>query len=149
MVQPDKACIYDCFCLNLGPSPMLEALFALVWTKAQVQCLRPTWMLFEPRLKSNAWSPHELKRIKSIIEVNQRPKREKFLNQSLFEVKNQSSPMLQAHMTLKRSHMILRKFKAQIQKLRIHLVMLKRKAQVLYLRPIWSFQKRKRKKKKA
>jgi hypothetical protein len=43
--------------------------------------------------------------------------------------------------------MILRKFKAQIQKLRIHLVMLKRKAQVLYLRPTWSFKKEKERKK--
>ena len=43
-----------------------------------------------------------LKELKAIIEVNKKPKRKKILNQSLFEGKNQSSPMLQAHMTLKR-----------------------------------------------
>jgi hypothetical protein len=40
--------------------------------------------------------------IKAIIEVNKKPKREKFLNQSLFEGKNQSSPMFQTHMVLRR-----------------------------------------------
>ena len=43
-----------------------------------------------------------LKELKTIIEVNKKPKGEKFLNQSLFEGKNQSSPKFQAHMTLKR-----------------------------------------------
>ena len=43
-----------------------------------------------------------LKELKIIIEVNKKPKREKFLNQSLFEGKNQSSPKFQAHMALKR-----------------------------------------------
>ena len=43
-----------------------------------------------------------LKELKAIIQVNKNPKREKFLNQSLFEGKNQSSPKLQAHMILKR-----------------------------------------------
>ena len=47
--------------------------------------------------------PHmNLKEPKAIIEVNKNPKREKFLNQSLFEDKNQSSPKFQAHMALKR-----------------------------------------------
>jgi preprotein translocase subunit Sss1 len=36
----------------------------------------------------------KLKELKAIIEVNKKPKREKFLNQSLFEGKNQLSPML-------------------------------------------------------
>ena len=40
--------------------------------------------------------------IKAIIEVNKKPKREKVLNQSLFEGKNQSSPMFQTHMALRR-----------------------------------------------
>jgi hypothetical protein len=35
-----------------------------------------------------------LKKLKAIIQVNNKPKRDKFLNQSLFESKNQSSPML-------------------------------------------------------
>jgi hypothetical protein len=35
-----------------------------------------------------------LKELKAIIQLNNKPKREKFLNQSLFEGKNQSSPML-------------------------------------------------------
>jgi hypothetical protein len=43
-----------------------------------------------------------LKELKAIIEMNHGPKREKFLNQSLFEDKNQSSLKIQAHMTLKR-----------------------------------------------
>jgi hypothetical protein len=66
--------------------------------------------LFEPKPKSNAWGPlgcylnpssspilethKKLKELKAIIEVNKKPKREKFLNQSLFEGKNQLSPML-------------------------------------------------------
>jgi hypothetical protein len=43
-----------------------------------------------------------LKELKAIIQVNKKPKREKFLNQSLFEDKNQSSPLLLAHIALKR-----------------------------------------------
>jgi hypothetical protein len=43
-----------------------------------------------------------LKELKTIIEVSKKPKREKFLNQLLFEGKNQSSPKFQAHMALKR-----------------------------------------------
>jgi hypothetical protein len=35
-----------------------------------------------------------LKKLKAIIQVNKKPKREKFLNQSFFEGKNQSSPVL-------------------------------------------------------
>ena len=42
-----------------------------------------------------------LKELKAIIEVNKKPKREKFLNQSLFEGKSQSSPKLQAHKAFK------------------------------------------------
>jgi hypothetical protein len=43
-----------------------------------------------------------LNELKVIIEVNKKPIRKKFLKQSLFEGKNQSSPMLQTHMTLRR-----------------------------------------------
>ena len=43
-----------------------------------------------------------LKELKAIIEVNKKYKREKFLNQSLFEGKSQSSPKLQAHKALSR-----------------------------------------------
>jgi hypothetical protein len=45
-----------------------------------------------------------LKELKAIIEVEEKPKRIFFFffNQSLFEGKNQSSPMLQTHMTLRR-----------------------------------------------
>jgi hypothetical protein len=43
-----------------------------------------------------------LKELKSFIEVNKKPKREKFLNQSLFEGKNQPNPKFQAHMALKK-----------------------------------------------
>jgi hypothetical protein len=43
-----------------------------------------------------------LKELKAIIEVNKKPKREKFHNQSLFEGENQLSPKFQAHMALRR-----------------------------------------------
>jgi hypothetical protein len=43
-----------------------------------------------------------LKELKATIDVNKKPKREKFLNQSHFEGKNQSSPKFQAHTALKR-----------------------------------------------
>ena len=59
-----------------------------------------------------------LKELKVIIEVNKKPKREKFLNQSLFEGKKSiKSSALGPHVFKEiKSHMILRKFKAQIQK---------------------------------
>ena len=59
-------------------------------------------MLFEPNSSPMLEAHMNLKVLKSIIEVNQRPKRENFLNESLFEDKNQSSPKFQAYMALKR-----------------------------------------------
>ena len=58
----------------------------------------------------------DLKELKVIIEVNKKPKREKFLNQSFFEGKNESIPKFPAHMvwepqplTHKSLNMILKK----------------------------------------
>ena len=59
-----------------------------------------------------------LKELKAIIQVNKKPQKEKFLNQSLFEGKKSiKSTALGPHDFKEiKSHMILRKFKAQIRK---------------------------------